>query len=494
MTLAIERDWMTAARGKAWRVALGGRRVTVVGLARSGVAACRLLLACGARVTATDAQPADRLGAAAGALAGEGVRLHAGGHPSEAFAGAELVVVSPGVPADHPAVADCRRRGVPVIGELELAYRAMTADVIAVTGTNGKTTTTALVGALLADGGRPLLVGGNIGRPLAAEALDFPPDGLVVAEVSSFQLETIDTFRPRVAVLCNLTPDHLDRHKTFAAYVEAKARVFLRQEARDWAVLNADDPGASALAGRVRGRLLWFSRTRAVREGSDVAGGWIRLRLDGREAPICPVEEIVLRGAHNLENVLAATAAAAWAGVPPERLRAAIKAFRGVAHRIEWIRELDGVAFYNDSKGTNVDATLKALASFREPIVLIAGGRDKGQDFAPLAAAAAGRVKAAVLIGEGRATLGPALCRVTVVDEADSMRDAVRRAFALADPGDAVLLSPACASFDMFRDYEHRGEAFRVEVLSLESSGVPGRSRGAEGGHVTGEGRECRGR
>jgi UDP-N-acetylmuramoylalanine--D-glutamate ligase len=204
-----------------------------------------------------------------------------------------------------------------------------------------------------------------------------------------------------------------------------------------------------------------------VAEGSYVGDGWVRLRLGGRESAVCPVEEILLRGAHNLENVLAATAAAAWAGVPPSRLRAAIKGFRAVAHRIEWIRELRGVAFYNDSKGTNVDATLKALAAFREPVVLIAGGRDKGQDFAPLAAAA-GRVKAAVLIGEGRATLGPALRRVTAVHEVDSMAAAVGQALALAGPGDVVLLSPACASFDMFRDYEHRGDVFREEVLKLD--------------------------
>ncbi|MBI3458638.1 MAG: UDP-N-acetylmuramoyl-L-alanine--D-glutamate ligase [Candidatus Rokubacteria bacterium] len=425
-------------------------------------------------MTATDAQPGEALSPAAGALAAEGVRLYPGGHPPEAFRDAELCVVSPGVPTEHAALAACRHRGVPVIGEIELAYRVMTADVIAVTGTNGKTTTTALIGALLADAGRPVLVGGNIGRPLAAEALAFPADGVVVAEVSSFQLETIETFRPRVAALLNLTPDHLDRHGTLAAYAEAKARIFLRQTREDWAVINADDPGAAALARGVPGRLLWFSRALPVREGCYVAGGWVTLRLDGREAAVCPVEEIFLRGDHNLENVLAATAAAAWAGVEPERLRAAIKAFRGVAHRLEWIRELQGVTFYNDSKGTNVDATLKALASFREPIVLIAGGRDKGQDFAPLARAAAGRVKAAVLIGEGRATLGPALRAVTTVHEVDSMRMAVRQALALAQPGDVVLLSPACASFDMFRDYEHRGEAFRADVLSLEPAGGDG--------------------
>ncbi len=468
MAAGLAEIWIAAERGAAWRAALAGRRVTVVGLARSGIAACRLLLACGAEVVGTDAQPAERLGPDARRLADLGIRLYAGSHPHDAFAAAELCVVSPGVPADHEALVACRRRGVPVIAELELAYRAMTADVIAVTGTNGKTTTTSLIGALLAGSGRPVVVGGNIGRPLAAEALGFPGHGLVVAEVSSFQLETVDTFRPRVAAVLNVTPDHLDRHRTLAAYADAKARIFSRQTAADWAVLNADDPGASALAGRAPGRVLWFSRTRPVSEGSHLAGGWITLRLGGVEARVCPVGDVFLRGDHNLENVLAATVAAAWAGVPPERLRAAIQAFRGVPHRLERVRELAGVVFYNDSKGTNVDATRKALASFREPIVLIAGGRDKGQDFAPLAAAARGRVKAAVVIGEGRATVGPALAAVTAVQEADSMRTAVRQAVALAARGDVVLLSPACASFDMFRDYEHRGDVFREEVMQLE--------------------------
>jgi len=466
--LAMAETWLEAERGAPFRAALAGRRVTVVGMARSGVAACRLLLTCGAEVTATDVKPLDAWSEAARGLAGAGVRRYAGGHPPDAFRDADLVVVSPGVPTEHESLAACRRAGVPVIGEVELAYRATTADVVAVTGTNGKTTTTALIGALLREAGRPVVVGGNIGRPLAGEALTAPDDAIVVAEVSSFQLETTDRFRPRVAALLNLTPDHLDRHRSVEAYAEAKARIFRRQTDDDWAVLNADDPGAAALAGRVRGRLFWFSRVRAVPEGAHVVDGWVTLRLGGRDVPVCPVDEIALRGSHNLENVLAATAAAAWAGVAPEALRAAIRAFRAVAHRIEWIRELGGVAFYNDSKGTNVDATLKALAAFREPIVLIAGGRDKAQDFAPLAAAAAGRVKAAVLIGEGRASLGPALRGVTPVQEADSMGEAVRRAFALAAPGDVVLLSPACASFDMFRDYEHRGEVFRAEVLALE--------------------------
>jgi UDP-N-acetylmuramoylalanine--D-glutamate ligase len=464
---SLARAFTDAGRGRPTRDVLAGRRVTVVGLARSGVAACRLLRALRAQVTGTDAGHPDRLGADVQGLAHDGVRLHLGSSPPEAFRDAELVVVSPGVPTAAPALVECRDRGVPVIGEVELAYRVSTADVVAITGTNGKTTTTSLVGALLAEGGRRVLVGGNIGRPLTAEALSFPADGVVVAEVSSFQLETVDRFRPRVAALLNLTPDHLDRHKTLEAYAEAKARIFARQTAADWAVVNADDPGAAALAGRAPGRLLWTSRRHEVREGAFVRDGWLTLRLGGLESPVAPVGEILLRGAHNLENVLAATACAAALGVAPERLRAAIRGFRAVAHRIEWVRERGGVAFYNDSKGTNVDATLKALAAFPEPIVLIAGGRDKGQRFDALAEAARGHVKAAVLIGEGRATIGPSLRAVTAVHEAASMEEAVATAAALAGPGDVVLLSPACASFDMFRDYEQRGEIFKAAALAL---------------------------
>jgi UDP-N-acetylmuramoylalanine--D-glutamate ligase len=459
--------FLQAARGEAWRRALAGRRVTVVGLARSGVAACRLLRRLGARVIGTDARGADAVGPDARALAQEGVRLLLGSHPPEAFETAELVVVSPGVPAEHPTLAEPRARGVPILGEVELAYRAMTAEFVAITGTNGKTTTTALAGALLAESGRPVLVGGNIGRPLTAEALTFPDHGWVVAEVSSFQLETVETFRPRVAAVLNVTPDHLDRHGSLAAYAAAKARIFHAQGLRDWGVLNLDDPGAAALAPHVRAQLLWFSRRGPVSRGAWVRDGWVTLRLDAEDRPVCPVTEIALRGAHNLENVLAATACAAALGVPPDRLRAAIRDFRAVAHRLQWVRDRAGVAYYNDSKGTNVDATLKALAAFGEPIVLIAGGRDKGQRFDALATAARGRVKVAVLIGEGRATMGPALRAVTHVEEAESMGEAVRRAAQLAAPGDVVLLSPACASFDLFRDYEHRGDVFVQEVRAL---------------------------
>src|SRR6185369_12418755 len=289
-------------------------------------------------------------------------------------------------------LAPARAAGLSIIGELELGWRATEAETIAITGTNGKTTTTALTGALLAEQPRPVLVAGNIGTPLAAHALTFPVDGLVVAEVSSFQLETIETFQPRVAAVLNITPDHLDRHGDFAAYVDAKARIFLNQTAADCAVLNADDPATAALAARTRAHVLWFSRQRALAHGVFVSSdGWVAAKLNGHVEQVMPLAEIGLRGQHNVENVLAATACALWLGLPADAIRRAVARFRAVEHRIEFVRDLRGVQFYNDSKGTNVDSSIKALESFTERVVLIAGGKGKGQDFAPLAAAARGR-------------------------------------------------------------------------------------------------------
>ncbi|MBI3626256.1 MAG: UDP-N-acetylmuramoyl-L-alanine--D-glutamate ligase, partial [Candidatus Rokubacteria bacterium] len=323
-------------RGAAYREWLLGRTVSVVGLARSGVAACRLLRQLGAVVLASDAKPRSALAGDALRLEGEGVAISAGGHPPQAFRAAELVVVSPGVPTDLPALQELRRAGVPLIGELELAWRVMEAQVIAVTGTNGKTTTTALTGALLREQSRPVLVAGNIGTPLCAHALAFPRDGIVVAEVSSFQLETTELFHPRVAAVLNLTPDHLDRHGSFERYVEVKARIFANQTDADCAVLNADDPLTAALARRTRGRVVWFSRLKPLDHGVFCQDGWIVAKLNGHVEQICPVAEIFLRGAHNLENVLAATACALWTGIAPEPLRRAIALFCGVEHRIEW--------------------------------------------------------------------------------------------------------------------------------------------------------------
>jgi UDP-N-acetylmuramoylalanine--D-glutamate ligase len=456
------------ARGPAYRQWLGGQTVSVVGLARSGIAAARLILRLGGRVLASDAGPSDRLAPEARDLEGPGCRVWTGGHPPAAFAGADLAVVSPGVPWELEPLAALRRRGVPVIGELELGFRAMESDVIAVTGTNGKTTTTALVGELLRALGRPVLVGGNIGTPLSAHALDFSPEGIVVAEVSSFQLESTDRFRPRVAALLNLTPDHLDRHRTLEGYAAAKARLFANQTEADCAVLNADDPGVTALAGRTRARLAWFSRLRVLDGGVFVREGWILAALTGPPERVAPVAEIPLRGQHNVENVLAAAACALWAGVSPAAIRQGIAGFGGVAHRIERVLEADGVAYYNDSKGTNVASTVRALESFPEPVILIAGGKGKGQDFAPLGAAARGRVRRAVLLGEDGGGIRIVLEAAGIpAEEVASMEEAVRVARSRARPGEVVLLSPACASFDMFRNFEHRGDVFKAAVRDL---------------------------
>jgi UDP-N-acetylmuramoylalanine--D-glutamate ligase len=442
--------------------------VAVVGLARSGVAAARLIRRVGGRVLASDAGQDEPVRAAAQTLEREGCRVWTGGHPDAAFEGVDLIVVSPGVPLTVPALSRARARAVPIIGELELGWRAMEADFIAVTGTNGKTTTTALAGALLGGQPRAVLVGGNIGTPLADRAPDFPADGIVVAETSSFQLETTSLFRPRVAAVLNVSPDHLDRHGTLERYVEAKARIFVNQTAADWAVLNADDPGAAALAGRVRGQTVWFSRRAEPRPGVFARDGWIVADLGGGPVPLCPLAEIRLRGQHNVENVLAAAACALWAEVAPEAIRRGIAAFRGVAHRIEPVGSADGVTYYNDSKGTNVASTIVALQSFAEPVVLIAGGVGKGQDFTPLGEASRGRVRAVVLIGADREPLRRAFDAAGIpAREASDMADAVRIARAEARSGDAIVLSPACASFDMFRNFEHRGDVFRDVVREV---------------------------
>jgi UDP-N-acetylmuramoylalanine--D-glutamate ligase len=455
-------------RGRAYLETLAGRRVAVVGLGRSGLAAARLLRTAGARVIASDQKSLAALGADARALSALGVSLLVGGNHPEVTQGADLVVVSPGVPLDSAQVAPARAQGIPLIGELELGWRAMEADTLAITGTNGKTTTTALTGALLTEQARPVLVGGNIGTPLAAHALTFASDGLVVCEVSSFQLETTETFHPRVAAVLNVTPDHLDRHGSFEAYVDAKARIFLNQTAADCAVLNADDEGAAALAGRTKARIVWFSRRRELDHGVFVQDEWVAAKLNGHVERICPLGEIFLRGAHNVENVLAATACALWAGLAPTAVRRGIARFRGVSHRIEFLRDLKGVHYYNDSKGTNVASTIKALESFTERIVLIAGGLGKGQDFRPLADAARDRVIHAVLIGKDGPTIGAALSAAGIpVGESASLESALVAAHGVARPGDVVLLSPACASFDMFDNFEHRGDVFRDLVQGL---------------------------
>jgi UDP-N-acetylmuramoylalanine--D-glutamate ligase len=468
MRIAEDAEEM-ATRGAAFRATLDGRRVLVVGLAKSGVAAATLCRAAGARVVAADAKALDALSADARALPASGIHVFRESDAMNVLSATDLVVVSPGVPYEGTLPRAARAAGIPVIGEIELAWRAMQAETIAITGTNGKTTTTALTGALLAQRPRPVLVAGNIGTPLAAHALDFPADGLVVLEVSSFQLETIDAFHPRVAAVLNVTPDHLDRHGSLAAYADAKARIFMNQTSHDCAVLNADDDGACALASRTRADVVWFSRRARLDHGVFVHGGRITAKLNGHDEDIAPVGEITLRGAHNVENVLAATACALWTGISPELIRRGIARFRAVAHRIEHVRDVGGVRFYNDSKATNVDSAIKALESFTEPIVLIAGGKGKGQDFTPLADVARGRVTHVVVIGEDGDKIRRALARADVpATVASSMSDAIDKARAVASPGAVVLLSPACASFDMFDNFEHRGDVFKKLVERLD--------------------------
>ncbi|MBN2337673.1 MAG: UDP-N-acetylmuramoyl-L-alanine--D-glutamate ligase [Acidobacteria bacterium] len=460
-----------------------GKSVLVAGAGRSGVAAARFLLSRGARVTLTDIRPRESLEPAVGGLeelaarSGE-LALELGGHREESFRRSDLVVVSPGIPLSLPLFDASRAAGVPVIAEVELAYRHIEGTLIGITGSNGKTTTTALVAHLASAAGRRCRAAGNIGTPLIRYAEDSAPGDLYAVELSSFQLEAIDTFRPAIGAILNLTPDHLDRYAGFGEYVAAKQRLFMNQVDGDRAVLNADDARTAAMAAAVHSRPVLFSRRRSLERGAFVRGGRVLYRSDDGERDLFPVEAVGLVGAHNLENVLAACAMAILAGIPAEGLEAGVRAFRGVEHRIELVAELDGVRYYNDSKATNVDATAKALESFPGNILLIAGGRDKEGDFASLRPLVRQRVRRLVVIGEAADKLRRALADVTAVSAAGSMEEAVSACRREAGPGDVVLLAPACASFDMFRDYEERGRAFKEAVLAPHRGEEAGRRPG----------------
>jgi len=455
---------MSAARDFTVR----GRRVVVVGGARSGISAARLLAARGARVTLTDLRPSidgqDGLEAA-------GVALALGGHPPDLMTGADLVVLSPGVPLTQPMVADARRAGVPVIGEIELASRWLRGRIVAITGTKGKSTTTALTGRILAEAGLHAPVGGNIGTPLAEHVEASTPDTIHVVEVSSFQLESTDTFHPWIAALLNLTPDHLDRHADVAEYAAAKSRIFAQQTEADWAVANADDAQATAMAGRGRARLLRFARVGHIEAGITVRGGVVVERTAAGDAPIVPVADVRLIGPHLLEDVLAATAMARLIGVEAPVIARAVAGFRGLEHAMEWVAEIDGVRFVNDSKATNLDAARQAIETFGPGVVVILGGRFKGGDWATLRAPLQARDARVVAIGEAAPLVEQALAGAVPVARAASMADAVRAAFGAAKPGASVVLAPACASFDMFVDYAARGRAFKDEVGRLASRG-----------------------
>ena len=447
---------------------LRNKKVLVVGLGRSGAAAAFFLQEHGAKVTVSDARSEAQLQNEISALLDRGVSIETGRHGERTFRDQDLIVVSPGVPSDQPQLQHARSLGIPVIGEVELAFRFLQGKVIAITGSNGKTTTTTLVGEILSKGGMKTLVGGNIGTPVISLAGKSAADTFVVLEISSFQLETIQQFRPWIAAILNITPDHLDRHHTFQAYVDAKARIFENQQASDFAVLNADDPTCAGLKSKVKGALSLFSRKHNVEAGAFIRNSdTIVFSGNGKQTEIMPVKEIQLKGAHNQENVLAAVTIGMIAGCAPEQIRKAVAEFRAVEHRLELVANINGVTFFNDSKATNVDATTKALESFPGNIHLILGGKDKGSDYTVLKPLLRERARHVYLIGAAAEKIASHIQGAAPVTHSGTLERAVRQAFEQASSGDIVLLAPACASFDQFDNYEHRGRVFKELVLSL---------------------------
>jgi UDP-N-acetylmuramoylalanine--D-glutamate ligase len=451
-------------------IELNGKRVLVVGLGRSGVASALFLQSRGARVTVSDAKSEDQLREQIPSLLDAGIAVETGAHGERTFRNQDLIVVSPGVPVDAEPLVQARGLGQPVIGEIELASQFLPGPIVAITGSNGKTTTTTLVGEIIAASGSKTLVGGNIGNAAISLAEKATPETTIVLEVSSFQLETIRTFRPKVAVVLNVTPDHLDRHRTLKAYVDAKARIFENQQADDFAVLNADDPTCVELAERTRAQVFWFSREHEVESGSFVRDGQIVFRGNGLPQTVLAVPEIPLKGSHNLENVLAAVCASALMGCAPEKIRSAIINFKAVEHRLEYVATIGGVEYYNDSKATNVDATMKALQSFPKNIHLILGGKDKGSDYTVLNNLLRERVKSVYTIGAAAEKVQSHIKGTTQIVSSGTIESAVKQASATAQPGDVVLLAPACASFDQFQSYEHRGRVFKELVAQLGAS------------------------
>jgi len=450
---------------------LRNKRVLVVGLGKSGVASALFLKAHGARVTVSDTKSGDELRNEIPVLLDHGITVETGGHGERTFRGQDLIVVSPGVPVDAPLLVQARSLGESVIGEIELAAQFLPGPIVAITGSNGKTTTTTLTGEIMTASGFPALVGGNIGTPAISLAERARPETVMVLEVSSFQLETIQTFRPKIAVVLNVTPDHLDRHQTIETYVDAKARIFENQQNEDFAVLNEDDPICVAMAARTRAQVFWFSRQKEVKQGAWVREGNIVFRNGAgfqKEAQreVMLVSEIPLKGAHNLENVLAAVCVGALMGCAPEKIREAVRGFKAVEHRLEFVATIRGVDYYNDSKATNVDATIKALESFPANIHLILGGKDKGSDYTVLNDLLRQRVKRVYTIGAAAGKIESQIKNVEVV-HAETLENALRKANAVEEPGDVVLLAPACASFDQFKSYEHRGRVFKEIVRGL---------------------------
>jgi len=443
------------------------KNTLVVGLARSGVSAANLLHKLGANVTVTDEKGEDELLENIKRLS-KGVSLKLGGHDSVNINEIDLTIISPGVPWDSPFLNKLRRKGIRIMSEVEFAFQQLQAPFIAITGTNGKTTTTTLTGEMLKRGGKKVFVGGNIGNPLCEEVLNGGNSELVLSEISTFQMEGIETFKPYISAILNITPDHLDRHESMDEYIELKKRVFINQDENDYMILNLDDEIAAGFSTEVRGKKVFFSRLKEVENGAFVREDKIIFKNDGREETVCSLKDLKLIGVHNIENTLASVAISGICGISGKIMRDVISEFKGIKHRMELVREIRGIRFINDSKGTNVGATVKSLQSFNEPIILIAGGKDKGSDYLPLKGLIEDRVKFLILIGDAKKKIAKNLNGFKNRIEADTLENAVKEGYKRAKSGDIVLLSPACASFDMFRDYEDRGEQFKEIVNGLK--------------------------
>ena len=448
-----------------------GKRVLAVGMARSGVAAAKLLHKAGARVIINDSKTAEALGDALAPLNGLDVEYKLGCPAGECLDGIDCMVISPGIPDTAAFVVRAKELGVYVTGELEMAHQLSSGEMVAITGTNGKTTTVTLLGEIFRNAGRTTHVVGNIGYPYSAAGFDSSDSDMFVCEVSSFQMETAETFHPRCGALLNITEDHLNRHGTMENYALTKMRMFANMTEGDVAVFNADDPALVPYIPMVRARVMTFSRKAEVECGAFVRGGVIFTRFGGVETEVCPAQEVFIPGPHNLENALCAACMATACGVAADVIARTLRTFRGVEHRIEFVRELEGVRYINDSKGTNVDSTIKAVQTMQRPTAIILGGYDKHSDFAPMVAEMVKSpfIREAVLIGVTADQIGRQCIEggFTNVHRAETLGDAVDQCRALAGDGWNVLLSPACASFDMFPDYEARGRIFKEIVHAL---------------------------
>lgn len=447
-----------------------GKTVLVVGLARSGMAASKTLKNLGARVLANDLKTEDQLEKEARELKAMGVELHLGIKPDRLIDQTDLIVLSPAVPMDASFVQKAISQGKEVISEVELAYRLCRAPIVAITGTNGKTTTTALVGEILKEAGKTVHVVGNIGVPFVGKVDEICKEDIVVVEISSFQLEAISQFHPRVCAILNITEDHLDRHKTMENYINTKMRIFENCTDTDWLILNGDDDETVKMKEKTQANVLFFSRKHILEQGAWVEDGQLVVDIGEGKEIVCHVDDIFIPGSHNLENALAATLMARTLGVSPQSIASTLRSFRGVEHRIEFVDIIDGVKFYNDSKGTNPEASIKAIQAMKGPTVLIAGGYDKGGDFSPFIDAFGDTVRHMVVLGETADKIIKAAQDkgFANVHRVKTLEEGVVKAFSLAKPGENVLLSPACASWDMFKDFEERGRVFKEAVRALK--------------------------